>query len=164
MLPYCDTALITKLTMLLMRHLFSPNWMKMKNGRWQNQWEQTCFDLEYYFTVYESGVSKSNEDFKYYSTGPNSTGKRCVSDRGLLKEYEISAWTGSGSRSCLERMIELPDRGAFYPCLFLWRGLPYPNRWNVRWDALHKYQIQWDVSWDGWAVPSFMSVNGKRGL
>lgn len=58
MLPYCDTALITKID-----HAFDadtyfpdldqdPEWRMTKISD-----EQTCFDLEYYFTVYER-VSK----------------------------------------------------------------------------------------------------------
>ena len=52
MLKYCDTALVTKID-----HAFDtyfpdldkdPEWKMTKISE-----EQTCFDLEYYFTVYE---------------------------------------------------------------------------------------------------------------
>lgn len=58
MLPYCDTALITKIDHAYDADTYFPNldedeeWEMTKISE-----EQTCFDLEYYFTVYER-VSK----------------------------------------------------------------------------------------------------------
>ena len=58
MLPYCDTALITKIDHAFDADTYFPNldedeeWKMTKISE-----EQTCFDLEYYFTVYER-VSK----------------------------------------------------------------------------------------------------------
>ena len=58
MLPYCDTALITKIDHAFDADTYFPNldedeeWEMTKISE-----EQTCFDLEYYFTVYER-VSK----------------------------------------------------------------------------------------------------------
>ena len=54
MLPYCDTALITKIDHAFDADTYFPNldedeeWEMTKISE-----EQTCFDLEYYFTVYE---------------------------------------------------------------------------------------------------------------
>ena len=58
MLPYCETALITKIDHAFDADTYFPNldedeeWKMTKISE-----EQTCFDLEYYFTVYER-VSK----------------------------------------------------------------------------------------------------------
>ena len=54
MLPYCDTALVTKIDHAFDADTYfpdldkSPEWEMTKISE-----EQTCFDLEYYFTVYE---------------------------------------------------------------------------------------------------------------
>ena len=54
MLPYCDTALVTKIDRVFQADTYFPNldemdeWVMTEEGE-----EQTCFDLEYYFTVYE---------------------------------------------------------------------------------------------------------------
>lgn len=54
MLPYCDTALVTKIDHAYDADTYFPNldadkeWQMTKISD-----EQTCFDLEYYFTVYE---------------------------------------------------------------------------------------------------------------
>ena len=54
MLPYCDTALVTKIDHAYDADTYFPNLDADKD--WQMTKisdEQTCFDLEYYFTVYE---------------------------------------------------------------------------------------------------------------
>lgn len=54
MLQYCDTALVTKIDHSFDADTYFPNldedpeWEMTKTSE-----EQTCFDLEYYFTVYE---------------------------------------------------------------------------------------------------------------
>ncbi len=54
MLPYCDAAFITKIDHAFDADTYFPNldedpaWRMTKISE-----EQTCFDLEYYFTVYE---------------------------------------------------------------------------------------------------------------
>ena len=54
MLPYCDTALVTKIDHAFDADTYFPSldqddeWQMIKISE-----EQTCFDLEYYFTVYE---------------------------------------------------------------------------------------------------------------
>ncbi len=54
MLPYCDTALVTKIDHAFDADTYFPNldadeeWQMTKISE-----EQTCFNLEYYFTVYE---------------------------------------------------------------------------------------------------------------
>ena len=54
MLPYCDTALVTKIDHAYDADTYfpdldqDPEWEMTKMSE-----EQTCFDLEYYFTVYE---------------------------------------------------------------------------------------------------------------
>ncbi len=54
LLPYCDTALVTKIDHTFDADTYFPNldedpeWKMTKISE-----EQTCFDLEYYFTVYE---------------------------------------------------------------------------------------------------------------
>lgn len=54
LLPYCDTAYITKIDQAFNADTFLPNldetegWSMTKESE-----EQTCFDLEYRFTVYE---------------------------------------------------------------------------------------------------------------
>lgn len=54
MLPYCDTALVTKIDHAFDADTYFPNldqeeaWEMTKTSD-----EQTCFNLEYYFTVYE---------------------------------------------------------------------------------------------------------------
>ena len=54
MLPYCDTALVTKIDHAYDADTYFPNldedeeWWMTKTSE-----EQTCFNLEYYFTVYE---------------------------------------------------------------------------------------------------------------
>lgn len=54
MLPYCDRAFITKIDHAYDADTYFPNLDEDKE--WQMtkiSEEQTCFDLEYYFTVYE---------------------------------------------------------------------------------------------------------------
>lgn len=54
MLPYCDTALITKIDHAFDADTYFPNLDKDETWRMTKiSEEQTCFDLEYYFTVYE---------------------------------------------------------------------------------------------------------------
>lgn len=54
MLEYCDVALVTKIDHAFDADTYFPNldaekgWEMIKTGE-----EQTCFNLEYYFTVYE---------------------------------------------------------------------------------------------------------------
>lgn len=54
LLPYCDTAYVTKLNFTYQADTFFPNldempeWMLTKSSE-----EQTCFDLEFAFTKYE---------------------------------------------------------------------------------------------------------------
>ena len=54
MLPLCDEALVTKINHAYDADSYFPNldedreWIMTKISE-----EQTCFDLEYYFTVYE---------------------------------------------------------------------------------------------------------------
>ena len=54
MLPYCDTALVTKIDNAFDADTYFPS--LDQDDEWQMtkiSEEQTCFDLEYYFTVYE---------------------------------------------------------------------------------------------------------------
>lgn len=54
MLPYCDTAYITKIDHVFQADTFFPNLDKQEG--WvmtESSEEQTCFDLEYMFTKYE---------------------------------------------------------------------------------------------------------------
>lgn len=54
MLPYCDTALVTKIDHAFDADTYFPS--LDADGEWKMtkiSEEQTCFDLEYYFTVYE---------------------------------------------------------------------------------------------------------------
>ena len=54
MLPYCDTALVTKINHAFDAATYFPS--LDQDDEWQMtkiSEEQTCFDLEYYFTVYE---------------------------------------------------------------------------------------------------------------
>lgn len=54
MLPYCDTALVTKIDHAFDADTYFPS--LDADGEWEMtkiSEEQTCFDLEYYFTVYE---------------------------------------------------------------------------------------------------------------
>ena len=54
MLAYCDTAYVTKIDHAFDADTYFPNLDEDKE--WQMtkiSEEQTCFDLEYYFTVYE---------------------------------------------------------------------------------------------------------------
>ena len=54
MLPYCDTALVTKINHDFDADTYFPS--LDQDDEWQMtkiSEEQTCFDLEYYFTVYE---------------------------------------------------------------------------------------------------------------
>lgn len=54
MLPYCDTALVTKINHAFDADTYFPS--LDQDDEWQMtkiSEEQTCFDLEYYFTVYE---------------------------------------------------------------------------------------------------------------
>ena len=54
MLPLCDTAFITKIDHAYDADTYFPN--LDEDGEWRMTKisdEQTCFDLEYYFTVYE---------------------------------------------------------------------------------------------------------------
>ena len=54
MLPYCDTALVTKIDHAFDADTYFPS--LDQDDEWQMtkiSEEQTCFDLEYYFTVYE---------------------------------------------------------------------------------------------------------------
>ncbi len=54
MLPYCDTALVTKIDRVFQADTYFPNldemdeWVMTEEGE-----EQTCFDLEFCFTKYE---------------------------------------------------------------------------------------------------------------
>ncbi|MCI5649368.1 MAG: dihydrofolate reductase [Fusicatenibacter sp.] len=53
LLPYCDTALVTRIDMEYQADTFfpdldqSPEWELVEEGE-----EQTCFDIEFYFTTY----------------------------------------------------------------------------------------------------------------
>ena len=54
MLPYCDTAYVTKIDRAFQADTFFPNLDEM--GEWEmteESEEQTCFDLEFCFTKYE---------------------------------------------------------------------------------------------------------------
>ena len=54
MLPYCDKAYVTKIDHAYDADTYFPN--LDKDEEWQMTKisdEQTCFDLEYYFTIYE---------------------------------------------------------------------------------------------------------------
>lgn len=54
MLPYCDTAYITKIDHVFQADTFFPNLDELKDWEMTNSSEeQTCFDLEYTFTKYE---------------------------------------------------------------------------------------------------------------
>ena len=55
LLPYCDTAYITKIDHAFQADTFFPNLDEMENWEMtQVSEEQTCFDLEYMFTKYEN--------------------------------------------------------------------------------------------------------------
>jgi len=57
MLPYCDKAFVTKIDHAFDADTFFPN--LDEDGEWKMtkiSEEQTCFNLEYYFTVYERTV------------------------------------------------------------------------------------------------------------
>ena len=59
MLPYCDTALVTKINHAFDADTYFPS--LDQDDEWQMtkiSEEQTCFDLEYYFTVYERVQNK----------------------------------------------------------------------------------------------------------
>ena len=54
MLPHCDTVYVTKIDRAFQADTFFPDLDEM--DEWvmtEESEEQTCFDLEYYFTVYE---------------------------------------------------------------------------------------------------------------
>lgn len=54
LLPYCDTAYITKIDQAFQADTHFPNLDGMEEwSRTQESEEQTCFDLEYVFTKYE---------------------------------------------------------------------------------------------------------------
>ena len=54
MLPYCDTALVTKIDHAYDADTYFPNLDEDEGWRMTKiSEEQTCFNLEYYFTVYE---------------------------------------------------------------------------------------------------------------
>lgn len=54
MLPYCDTALVTKVDQAFQADTFFPNLDSMDEWEMTEEGEeQTCFDLEYRFTKYE---------------------------------------------------------------------------------------------------------------
>ena len=54
MLPYCDTALVTKIDHAYDADTYVPNLDEDEGWRMTKiSEEQTCFNLEYYFTVYE---------------------------------------------------------------------------------------------------------------
>ena len=54
MLPYCDTALVTKIDHAYDADTYFPNLYEDEGWRMTKiSEEQTCFNLEYYFTVYE---------------------------------------------------------------------------------------------------------------
>lgn len=55
LLPYCDTAYITKIDHAFQADTFFPNLDEIENWEMtQVSEEQTCFDLEYMFTKYEN--------------------------------------------------------------------------------------------------------------
>ncbi len=57
MLPYCDKAFVTKIDHAFDADTYFPN--LDEDGEWKMtkiSEEQTCFNLEYYFTVYERTV------------------------------------------------------------------------------------------------------------
>ena len=55
LLPYCDTAYITKIDHAFQADTFFPDLDEMENWEMtQVSEEQTCFDLEYMFTKYEN--------------------------------------------------------------------------------------------------------------
>ena len=54
MLPYCDKAYVTKIDHAFDADTYFPNLDKDSGWRMTKiSEEQTCFDLEYYFTIYE---------------------------------------------------------------------------------------------------------------
>ena len=54
MLPYCDTAYVTKIDRAFQADTFFPNLDEMDEWvRTEESEEQTCFDLEFCFTKYE---------------------------------------------------------------------------------------------------------------
>ena len=54
MLPYCDTAYVTKIDRAFQADTFFPNLDEMDEWEMtEESEEQTCFDLEFYFTKYE---------------------------------------------------------------------------------------------------------------
>ena len=54
LLPYCDTVYVTKIDHAFQADTFFPNLDEMDEWEMTEEGEeQTCFDLEYYFTVYE---------------------------------------------------------------------------------------------------------------
>lgn len=58
MLPYCDTAYVTKIEYTYEADTFFPNLDQMKEWSLvEKSEEQTYYDLEYYFTVYKKGCT-----------------------------------------------------------------------------------------------------------
>ena len=56
MLPYCDTAYVTKIDRAFQADTFFPNLDEMDEWEMtEESEEQTCFDLEFCFTKYERG-------------------------------------------------------------------------------------------------------------
>ena len=54
MLPYCDTAYVTKINRAFQADTFFPNLDEMDEWEMtEESEEQTCFDLEFCFTKYE---------------------------------------------------------------------------------------------------------------
>lgn len=63
LLPYCDTAYVTKIDRTFQADTFFPNLDKSEEWKLTEEGEeQTCFDLEFTFTTYErvSGRRKAN--------------------------------------------------------------------------------------------------------
>ena len=60
LLPYCDTAYVTRIDMTYQADTFfedldeSPDWEMVEEGD-----EQTCFDIEFYFTEYRRKNEKA---------------------------------------------------------------------------------------------------------
>ena len=67
LLPYCDTAYVTRIDMTYQADTFfedldeSPDWEMVEEGD-----EQTCFDIEFYFTEYR----RKNEKHLHHRTFP----------------------------------------------------------------------------------------------
>ena len=54
LIPYCDTAYITKIDHAFQADTYIPDFDKMEDWKLaETSDENTCFDLEYYFTRYE---------------------------------------------------------------------------------------------------------------